>query len=60
MSDPFDGDFNPPHIHFGCHISTVGFLKLPSDIEEYGKKKIKIIVLWGDIPISDMDDWVEL
>ena len=37
----FDGDFNPPHIHFGCHISTVGFLKLPSDIEEYWKEEDK-------------------
>ena len=34
-----DGDFNPQHFHTGCQISTVGFLKLPHDIEEYWKEE---------------------
>ena len=34
----FDGDFNPAHFHTGCQISTIGFLKLPDDIEEYWKE----------------------
>ena len=37
----FDGDFNPLHFHTGCQISTVGFLKLPDDIEEYWKEEDK-------------------
>ena len=37
----YEGDFNPFHIHFGCHISTIGFLKLPNDIEEYWKEEDK-------------------
>ena len=36
-----DGDFNPLHFHTGCQISTVGFLKLPNDIEEYWKEEDK-------------------
>ena len=36
-----DGDFNPLHFHTGCQISTVGFLKLPDDIEEYWKEEDK-------------------
>jgi len=37
----YDGDFNPLHFHTGCQISTVGFLKLPDDIEEYWKEEDK-------------------
>ena len=37
----FDGDFNPAHFHTGCQISTIGFLKLPDDIEEYWKEEDK-------------------
>ena len=37
----FDGDFNPQHFHTGCQISTIGFLKLPDDIEEYWKEEDK-------------------
>ena len=37
----FDGDFNPAHFHTGCQISTIGFLKLPDDMEEYWKEEDK-------------------
>ena len=37
----FDGDFNPLHFHTGCQISTIGFLKLPDDAEEYWEKEDK-------------------
>ena len=37
----YEGDFNPTHYHTGCQISTVGFLKLPHDIEEYWKEEDK-------------------
>jgi hypothetical protein len=37
----YDGDFNPQHFHTECQISTVGFLKLPDDIEEYWKEEDK-------------------
>jgi len=37
----FDGDFNPTHFHTGCQISSLGFLKLPDDIEEYWKEEDK-------------------
>ena len=37
----YDGDFNPQHFHTGCQISTIGFLKLPDDIEEYWKEEDK-------------------
>ena len=37
----FDGDFNPLHFHNNCQISSLGFLKLPDDIEEYWKEEDK-------------------
>ena len=37
----FEGDFNPAHFHTGCQISTIGFLKLPDDIEEFWKEEDK-------------------
>jgi len=37
----YDGDFNPAHFHTGCQISTIGFLKLPDDAEEYWKEEDK-------------------
>ena len=37
----FDGDFNPAHFHTGCQISTIGYLKLPDDAEEYWKEEDK-------------------
>ena len=37
----YEGDFNPPHFHAGCQISTIGFLKLPDDIDEYWEKEDK-------------------
>ena len=37
----YDGDFNPQHFHTGCQISTIGFLKLPDDIDEYWKEEDK-------------------
>ena len=37
----YDGDFNPAHFHTGCQISTIGFLKLPDDMEEYWKEEDK-------------------
>ena len=37
----FEGDFNPAHFHTGCQISTIGFLKLPDDAEEYWEKEDK-------------------
>ena len=35
----FAGDFNPAHYHTNCHMSCVGYLKLPDDIEEEWKKE---------------------
>ena len=29
----FAGDFNPAHYNTNCHMSCVGYLKLPDDIE---------------------------
>ena len=37
----FDGDFNPLHFHNNCQMSSLGFLKLPDDIEEYWKEEDK-------------------
>jgi hypothetical protein len=37
----FDGDFNPIHFHTGCQISTIGFLPLPDDADEYWAKEDK-------------------
>ena len=37
----YDGDFNPTHFHTGCQISSLGYLKLPDDIEEYWKEEDK-------------------
>ena len=37
----YDGDFNPQHFHTGCQISTIGFLKLPDDIDAYWKEEDK-------------------
>tara|TARA_Y100000296_G_scaffold73748_1_gene91605 strand:+ start:66 stop:746 length:681 start_codon:yes stop_codon:yes gene_type:complete len=30
----FNGDFNPAHYHTNCHISCVGYLSLPDNIQE--------------------------
>ena len=30
----FDGDFNPLHYHTNCHMSCVGYLSLPKDIQK--------------------------
>ena len=35
----FAGDFNPAHYHTNCHMSCVGYLKLPDGIEEEWKKE---------------------
>jgi len=30
----FEHDYNPLHIHTGCHLSCVGYLRLPDNIEQ--------------------------
>ncbi|MEL6378685.1 MAG: putative 2OG-Fe(II) oxygenase, partial [Pseudomonadota bacterium] len=30
----FENDYNPLHIHTGCHLSCVGYLQLPQNIEQ--------------------------
>ena len=30
----FAGDFNPAHFHSNCHLSTVGYLKMPEGMKE--------------------------
>jgi len=30
----FENDYNPLHIHTGCHLSCVGYLQLPSGIDQ--------------------------
>ena len=37
----FAGDFNPSHFHGDCHLSCVGYLKLPDGIEEEWKNEDK-------------------
>lgn len=37
----FAGDFNPSHMHTGCHMSSVGYLKLPDKIEEEWEEDYK-------------------
>ena len=35
------GEYNPVHFHTGCLMSSVGYLSLPSDIEEFWKEEDK-------------------
>ena len=44
----FENEYNPLHIHTGCRMSCVGYLKLPEGIEESGKKTIKTTTLQMD------------
>ena len=37
----FAGDFNPNHIHTGCDLSSVGYLKMPEDIDEEWEEDYK-------------------
>ena len=37
----FKGDFNPYHYHSDCHLSCVGYLKIPEGMEEEWKKEDK-------------------
>tara|TARA_R110002020_G_scaffold467949_1_gene691864 strand:- start:478 stop:1116 length:639 start_codon:yes stop_codon:yes gene_type:complete len=37
----FAGDFNPAHYHSNCHLSTIGYLKIPEKIEEEWEEEAK-------------------
>lgn len=47
----FAHDYNPAHIHTECHLSCVGYLKLPDFSEEEDKEKKKHYPSHGNIEL---------